>query len=215
MILIKLYAPINLIGAQINGVSIMKNSKINFEELLISKNFIKEPQLVTIETLKKISTMKSKERKEHISSFCTEEELHDLMEPSYSLDSTLLVQFALEDFDITIEQLSDKTKIKVKTLKQIIEGKMMPWKLKVEEIAQMIRTLNISVDEYTRGLKNKTIIVDSKDINIEGVQLPRAKNMTKSEQKKAMIDMEKQILLEDEAEERDEFIQTLKSFVNR
>lgn len=193
----------------------MKNSKLDFDQILNSKNFIKKPRLVTIETLKEITNITNEERKEHIFSFCSEDELNELMKQDDSLDSTMLIQFALEDFNMTVEQLSDKTKIKVQILKQFIDGKMMPWKLKVDEIAQIIRILNISVDEFIKGLRNKTIIIDSKEINIEGIQLPRAKNMTKREQKKAMIDMEKQILLQDEAEEREEFIQTLKSLVNR
>lgn len=193
----------------------MKNSKMDFDEILNSNSFIKKPKLVTIETVKEITNMTFEERKEHRTSFCLDEELHELMNQDYSLDSTMLIQFALEDFNMTIHQLSDKTRINEKLLKKIIDGKIMPWKLKVEEVAQIIRTLNIPIDEYIKGLKNKTIIIESKDINIDGIQLPRAKNMTKREQKKAMIDMEKQIMIQDEAEERDEFIQTLKSFVNR
>ncbi|RFB11460.1 hypothetical protein DZB84_20550 [Bacillus sp. HNG] len=193
----------------------MKNSKMNFDEILNSKNFIKKPQLFTIDNLKDYINMTSQERKEIVSSFCSEEEINELMNKDYNLDSTMLIQFALEDFNMTIDQLSDKTRVKKETLKEIVTGKLLPWKLKVEEILQIIHTLNISIDEFVKGLKNKTIIVDPKDINISGIQLPRAKNMTKREQKRAMIDMEKQIIIQDEEREREKFIQTLNSFVNR
>lgn len=193
----------------------MKNSKMNFDEILNSKNFSKKPQLFTIDNLKDYINMTTQERKEIVSSFCSEEEIDELMKKDYSLDSTMLIQFALEDFNMTIDQLSDKTRVKKETLKEIVTGKLLPWKLKVEEILQIIHTLNISIDEFVKGLQNKTIIVDSKDINISGIQLPRAKNMTKREQKRAMIDMEKQIIIQDEKREREKFIQALNSFVNR
>ncbi|MDC3416673.1 helix-turn-helix domain-containing protein [Aquibacillus salsiterrae] len=172
----------------------------------VTKNFIRKKKAILIDT---------SENNNSISNFCTEEELDDFMNEEHSLDSTMLIQFALEDFNMTIDQLSDKTRINIQTLKKIINGKMMPWKLTIEEVAQILHTLNISIDEFIKGLKNKTIIINSKDVNIDGIQLPRAKNMNKREQKKAMIDMEKQIMVQDEAEERDEFIQTLKNFVNR
>jgi hypothetical protein len=193
----------------------MKNSKMNFEEILNRNYFIKRPKILTVENVKNISNMSSEHRKEQISTFCSEEELHELMNKDDSLDSTLLIEFALEDFNMSVDKLSDITRINVIILKKIINGKLMPWKLKVEEVAKIIQTLNISVEEYIKGLKNKTIVIDSKDISIEGIQLPRAKNMTRKEQKRAMIEMEKQIMIQDEAEERDMFIQTLKNFVNR
>lgn len=196
----------------------MKNSKMNFDEILNTNNFIKKPNLFTVENLKEIAEMSPEDRKESISTFCTIEELEELDSltgDNSGLDISTLIQFAMEDAGFNIDQLSSKAKINKENLKELISGKKMPWKLELEEIIKLINTLHLSIDEFIQGTREKTIIINSRDINISGIQLPRANNITKREQKKAMIEMERQIIVQDELEEREEFIQTLKNLVSR
>ncbi|WP_047982118.1 hypothetical protein [Ornithinibacillus contaminans] len=195
----------------------MNNSRLNFDEILNSKNFTKKPNLFTINNLKDIANMSSKERKERILEFCTEEELNELDRLStknMNLDSSTIIEFAMDDMGLDSEHLSEKVKINSHTLKEILNGKIFPWKLEIDQVLNLLSTLNIPVNDFINGMREKSIIISNKDINISVPHLPRAKGLTKKQQYKAMVDMEKQILIQDEEKEREEFIQTLRKFVN-
>ena len=197
----------------------MRNNGNVFEEWINAKYLGNRLNLFTTDDLNKIAKMSSKERRQSLLSWCSEEELdnleNELLKEEYSLDSTMLLQFALEDLGISVERLSEETRIDKKYLTDLLSGKLLPWKLKVDQVVTLLQILGISINEFTKGLRQKRIIVRNKDVNIEGVQLPRAKSLTKREQKRAMIEMEKQIMVHEEMEEREEFIQRLTSFVSR
>ncbi|OLN21330.1 hypothetical protein BTO30_15580 [Domibacillus antri] len=193
----------------------MANSKINLERLLNPQSFPDKLNLFTIDNVKEIMNLNSTERKKTVDEFWDEEDIEDLSRYDYSPDSTMLIQFAVEEHCIKIENLSKKTKIQIDILKDLIKGKLMPWKLKAEEVLTLINILDIPCDDFIKGIVNKKITVSLKQLKISGMHLPRAKNLSQKEQKKAMIEMERQIAIQDEEEERDIFIQELKNLVNR
>jgi hypothetical protein len=185
------------------------------EEIINSKDFNRKSKIFTIEDFKIIESREPLKTKEVIFSYCNENELEEFMNDEYRPDATMIIQFAIEDISISIEELSNRTQIRHDELKNLINGKRMPWKLDVNEIVNIVRTLNISIFDFIEAVKRKNIVINSKDINISGIHLPRAKNLSRREQKKAMIELERQIAIQDEIEERDHFIEELKNFVNR
>jgi hypothetical protein len=194
------------------GVSIMRDF---IDEIMESKDLNKKSKVFTIENFKEIANMDPLKRKELVYSYCDEKELTEFMNEEYKPDAAIILQFAIEDLSIGVEELSKKTKIKHDELKNLINGKKMPWKLKVEEIVNIINILDISTSDFIDAVKRKNIAINPKDLNISGIHLPRAKNLNKKEQKKAMLELERQIAIQDEIEERDHFIEELKCFVNR
>lgn len=203
------------IGKKKWSVNYMTNPKINFEKLFDSIPPHKKTKTLTINDVKELMKLSDKELTEAVDYHWKSEELKELEANSHLLDSTLLIQFALEDHKIQLEKLSKKSNISIDTLKSIIKGKIFPWKLRVEEIFSLISALEIPIDDFIEGLLNKEIFIESKQLQISGLHLPRAKNLSQVKQKEAMLEMERQIAIQDEEEERETFIQDLKNLVNR
>lgn len=189
--------------------------KINFDHIFNSDSLPKKPNLFTIQSLKDIADMETRIRKETIDSFWEEDDLYELDNEEYKPDSTILIQFAIEDLSLNAQDLSEKTKITLENIMGLLKGTILPWKIEVEKMYRLVSFLNIEPDEFIQGLKYKTIIIQNKDLNLNGLHLPRAKNLSEKEKKRALLEMEREIAIQDEKELRDQFIHDFNNFVSR
>ncbi|WP_282937595.1 hypothetical protein [Paenibacillus sp. RC67] len=82
-----------------------------------------------------------------------DEDLLDFNLESYSFDCILLIQFALEDQNIDIKELSTYLEIIEDSIYQLLNNSIMPWELPESSFIRLIQYLNLEVNEVIEGLK--------------------------------------------------------------
>lgn len=190
----------------------MKKFDIELNQLINTRT-IKKPNLVTIESLKELAAMSVEKRDELISEMCSMYEFDGFMKSEFQPDSTLIIEFAMEDLNVSIQDISKKTSIDLDSIKKLFTGQLMPWRLELNQLFEFISFLNISKEDMIDAMRNQKITFKPNQLQFNGTHLPRAKGMSRSEAKKAMIQMEIQMAIQDEEQYREKFIQDFKNFV--
>ncbi|WP_028551690.1 hypothetical protein [Paenibacillus sp. UNC451MF] len=89
--------------------------------------------------------------------FLEDEKDEDLPEfhrlESYTLDCILLIQFALEDQNININELSNHLEILEDSIYQLLNNSIMPWELPESSFIRLVQYLHLEVNEVIEGLK--------------------------------------------------------------
>ena len=82
-----------------------------------------------------------------------DEELPEFHLESYPLDCILLIQFALEDRQMSIKQLSAFADIKEDLIQQLFNQSLMPWELPDHSFIKLIQYLELDIQEVIEGLR--------------------------------------------------------------